>query len=759
MSLVHLAALARSMTFASALLPLAAQRPQLSPAAAAELSARLGRDPFAALASLVASGSTRAEWLSTELRAEPAFAELLRCGSWSDDAQVAYGAASLLRERALDIAGIDRWLEVVRPHVFDEHTLWDWDTFKHIVSTDDIAKLLVDPPSFGAEIRFHFISDLHRSLRPEHMPALLQLTRHADPFVRKDARRWLDVLSVYTDRHREVVATALLEWPGPGGDEMADPDDRSRLAPYVPRQYTLPAPRPGWSPLLRASLQRAFLEGEGKSPPFGSFLMRWAEAEPPAVEDRLLLRALLDSPHLEGIWTALRGIARVGADPWLLRVLQAPPEAAPPELVLAARGDVAALRALAAKDAAALSVALEFDFDGVWLPWIAEAFGADATAGLAAIERLVEASEPVSAPYRRCAQLTSRLRQAIACFGKQLDFARLHRLVVAFPAARSPELLDLYWAALRPQNLAQADASVFEALYPLRTRLRQWAHLPEPECDAAKDLLLQLGDGELGAELVPYWQQHHQDDPLLLARCSASAAVREHLDRQLAAATLPAEGEPHADWFAALAAAAAAHGLPRLVAASWAQSLAQDIEPAQLRQRFDGWRQQVLAGDPVAAMLDSLGGAHGRDRWFWNLGLTGDDRVLEHLRRLRQQPQDDLQGLIGELALAGDRSSWRELGEMRARHLYGWFDDATDDVRTLGRSLELMPYLIGECETICCRRNGAGTAIEHLTGLDVHDQSERALTTQHDYVLGWWQQVGEHLAFSELAQRFVVQPH
>lgn len=742
------------------LLPLAAQRPQLAPSTAAALRQRIGGEPLQALAALVAADAARRPaWLTDDLRAEPAFAELLHCGLWHDDPQVAYGAASLLSEAALDIAGIDRWLAVVRPHLFDAETHWDWDTWKHVVSTDDIAAALVDPPSFRAEIRYHFLRDLHRSLRPEHMPALLQLQRHADPFVRKQARWCLEVLSVYTDRHRDVVATALLEWPGEASCEVADQDDRSRGPPYVPRAYTLPAARPGWSPLLRASLQRAFLDHDGKGAPFAPYLMRWAEAEAPAAEDRLLLRALLDSPAAEGQWTALRGICRLGADAWLLRVLERLPADLAPPLVLAARGESAALRELAARDADALRAALEFDFDGTWLPWVARAFGADAAAGAAAIELLAEADAPTPAPYRRCAQLPARLRQAIACFGRQLDFARLHRLVVGFPAARSHELVDLYWAAMRPGDLARAEVAVFEASYPLRTRLREWAHLPEPECDAAKELLLQLGDTGLGDELVQYWQVRHADDPMLLARSGSSAAVTGLLDRRLQAARLPADGEPAPQWFQDLAAAATAHGLPAKVAQAWTGFLAQEPDPAHLRQRFDGWRQQVLAGDPVAALLDSLSGPAPGRRWFWGLGLAGDDRIRDHLQRLRQQPSGDLQWIIGELALAGDASSLAELGEMRARHLYGWFDDATEDVRTLGRSLELMPYLIGECETICCRRNGAGVAIEHLLGLDVHDQPEGALTTQHDYVSGFWRAVGEHLAWSELAQRFVVQPH
>ena len=70
-----------------------------------------------------------------------------------------------------------------------------------------------------------------------------------------------------------------------------------------------------------------------------------------------------------------------------------------------------------------------------------------------------------------------------------------------------------------------------------------------------------------------------------------------------------------------------------------------------------------------------------------------------------------------------------------------------------------MPWLIGEIETNCCRRNGAAWALQWLTGFDVWRQPEHALVTQHEYTVRWWREVGEHLRWSRLAQRFVVAAH
>ena len=130
------------------------------------------------------------------------FYELLFAALWSDNPNTAYAATCLFPESRLDIANIDRWLQVVKPHVFDEHAHYEWDTLKHLVSTADVTWLLTDPPRWHSEVRAYFLSNLHRSMRPEHIPQLAKLTQHQDPFVRKGALTQLGWLTVYTNQHR-----------------------------------------------------------------------------------------------------------------------------------------------------------------------------------------------------------------------------------------------------------------------------------------------------------------------------------------------------------------------------------------------------------------------------------------------------------------------------------------------------------------------------------------------------------------------------
>lgn len=742
-------------------------RRTLSAAAADALRERMGGEPLAVFA---AWGRQPREqdvpaWLADGAPRDALYHQLLHAALWCDDHDAAYAAASLLPEAHLDIADIDRWLQVVWPHVFDEDPKWDWDTFKHVLSSKDVARLLHEPQSWFAEIRYFFLSDLHRSMRPEHIPALCQLTHHQDPFVRKQAWGNLGNLATYTDRHREAIARALLEWPGPGFDEIVDQYDRSRNLTHVPRAYTLPVARPGWSPLLRAMLERQFLEQtpvKGATP-FATFSMRWAEDETPAAEDRLLLRALLDSPDAAGVNIALRALCRIGPDAHLRRVLEQMAKDRPEPLVLAALGEMQELRELAADDAEALAAGLEFDFEGVWMPWVAAAFGDDAEQGLEAIQLLADASRELRAPYRPRPGLSASLLRAYELFGSKLEHARLHLLVAEFPAARSEQLLAAYRATITPANLATSAVAVLEVCpyFDFASDLVQWAKSPDPaQAKPALDALLRMGHNQLGDELLAHWQAVDGKDLFVLARSGDALPVQEHLQTRLRELPWSDGQRLGIDECDLLCAVAMTHGLSEAAARSWSRSLAtaEGATKTRLSTQFSKLRELVLDSEPIDALVASLATVPPTELRVTDLGTVDDDRVRELLRSVRNQPGCNVQAVIGELAQLDDFASERELDEMRVRNLYGWLDNATANVRTLGESLDLMPWLIGEIETICCRRNGAGWAIEQLTGFDVWAQPEYGLITQHDAVARWWQEVGGQLRWSKFAQRHVVGP-
>jgi hypothetical protein len=740
----------------------------LSEATARALRGPMGKEPFAALADWAQSAYDEDDpaWRSLREEQPDQYYELLFAALWSDNPNTSYAAACLLPESCLDIANIDRWLQAVKPHVFDEHPRYEWDTLKHVMSTEDVTWMLTDPPSWHAEIRYHFLSDLHRSMRPEHIPQLAKLTQHQDPFVRKHALHQLGWLTVYTDQYRELIARTLLALPNTGFAEVIYQEERSQNPPYQPRSYTLPTAREGWSPLLRAAMEHLFLQikPSKNEPPYASFLARWAEDELPAEEDRLLIRSLLDSSNQTAIWIALRALCRIGADEHLRQVLEQPPAMAPEALVLAARGDLPALRELASDNAEALGTALEFDFDGVWLPWVAEAFGEDAQKGLEAMARLSSAYERRYAHHKEPPQLMARLRQAIDIFGAKLDFARLHQLVENFPAARSDRLISLYWDQITPANLTESATDVLEVSWQIDFvgRLVEWAKLPNPEQSGpALDLLLRLGCDHVTDLVLAHWKKHHADDPFLLARNPKSVLFSDFLEDHLRQMPWGEHSELTAEHCDALGAVAMLRGMPEGVAREWAHrmDLDKDASAARNRERFPTWSGQVLDHAENKALVDYLSASPARDLWFQDLGTIDDDVIRDLLHKTRNAPGANVQWAIGELALSGDSDARRELDEMRFRHLYGWFDNASAQVLTLGHSLDLVPYLIGEVETICCRRNGAASAIDQLTDFDVNDQPEQALVTQHDYAQQWWQECGDALRWSVLKERFVVAAH
>lgn len=746
--------------------PLAAQLPRSPQDLPADvrrtLTERMGGDPFTVLAAWQRAprGTELPPWLPDRREADAAWDWLLHTALWHADADVAYAAASRLSYQHLDLPASERWLAVVWPHIFDPDTAHDWDDVRRQVSSTDVARLLADRDCWRADVRSFFLGDMHRCMRPEHLPLLAALAQSDDPFLRRGAFGNLCNVAGLSNQHREVVGKAMLDLQVRDLDNPEAPFVRTSNARHVPRAWQLPAARPGWSPLLRAMLERFFLELDKTM--FWPYLLRWAEDETPAEEDRLLLAALLACGKPEAGWLALRTMARMAPDPFLQRQVEAPPEHAPKALVLAARHDWPALRALAAEDEEALAAALEYDFEATFLAWSAVAFGADAEAGLEAVERLLDVTDTLAAPYRTQPRLPARLRQAIDLFGERLDFPRLHRLVRDLPTVRSPRLVELYWAAVTPQNLAQCVVSVFEVSteIDLHPRLREWGASADAAVRApALELLLQLGDNHLEQAVLDHWRARHADDPLLLARCRPAPLVRTFLHEALRKQEAERSGELAAEAIALLAASAMVDGLPFAVASRWRNDLLEARRDEGVRQRFAAWRDHVLGGDGVAALLDYYGTQPLRELSTYQLGLVDDDRMRELLQKVRSTPGAWVQSAINELAVAGDRQAKEELDELRHRRVYGWFDDAHDLVQAGGRSLDLVPWLLDEVETNCCRRNSAAVGLEFLYGFEVHDLPETALQTQPGRARAYWAAVGPHLRWSVLANRFVVAAH
>ena len=169
----------------------------------------------------------------------------------------------------------------------------------------------------------------------------------------------------------------------------------------------------------------------------------------------------------------------------------------------------------------------------------------------------------------------------------------------------------------------------------------------------------------------------------------------------------------------------------------------------------------VLAGEPIDALADFLDTA-GDDlvhRWIDGLGQVSDERIVDYLRRLRRTPGENVQDALLELAIAGDDEARATVQVAFDRHLYGWMDAASSDRMVLHDDPSTLPYWIDELGTICCRRNGAGVAIEALTGHDPTVPPENMLVTQRDAARAWFEPIRAYQQWSRVLGHYTTMPH
>lgn len=314
----------------------------------------------------------------------PACVRMLRAGLAHADRAVARACALHLDWRMLDAGEHARVVELLREAYAAEDTPVDFDRFRSIAGSADLAWIYanVPPPPWDGHVADH-LSALHRQARAEHIPALLALTAHADGRVRGEAWRTLMTITPRSDRYLASIARAYLAidttWHalltaepkvatgGPVFPTPAEPDVVGLLAE------------------LRAVLRRDVTRAGGRLP---AWALRWLAGSIPIEEDARLLIDLADAVpgddatrhtalramrHLEDAATAAR-LARAAADP-------DPTTSTIAVAALATRGDDAMKARLAERmPQSALAVALfaELDPDALRTRVAKELFGGDA---------------------------------------------------------------------------------------------------------------------------------------------------------------------------------------------------------------------------------------------------------------------------------------------------------------------------------------------------------------------------------------------
>jgi hypothetical protein len=499
--------------FALGLGTLAAQVPEhrrLPAAVEAALEPVHGGRGMAAWFGDFARDEDRQPWREEEWRRREkqglakAMAAAAVCELWSDDADVAYGAACHVPEHALDLADIDRYVASVRPHLFDEDPRFDWDTFRHVLSPEQVADVLRARPDPDSAHRQIFIADLHRSFRAEHIPLLCARVADPDPVVRKDAFQNLLNLLRYGGGSTPLVLDTLLGWPGDEAFEFGDYEDPATWPAYAPRSVELSTSRAGsCSPGLAALLHRWLVElrNEPAHGALGPWLLQQAEAQTFSGDaDAELIATLVTDGASPGPWIGVRAAVRCPdvRTPLVQEALRAFAGSTEDDVARAlaqlALGQIEELRDRCLDDAAAATVLLERGDPVAFRRLTSAALQEDEAAGLDAMEFLLDVLEdalfePVLLPPRVEARLGEMAEGALG----SLDARRLAAMLERCPGARRRALVVRLLGQIEAEDATQELLALFEVTdeAALRARLASWqasGELPEDAQEALQKL-------------------------------------------------------------------------------------------------------------------------------------------------------------------------------------------------------------------------------------------------------------------------------
>ena len=228
---------------------------------------------------------------------------------------------------------------------------------------------------------------------------------------------------------------------------------------------------------------------------------------------------------------------------------------------------------------------------------------------------------------------------------------------------------------------------------------------------------------------------------LRLARCT-SPEIEAFLQARAADAQVANEGRD-----AALAALGVLHELPQDTALHLLGVLGSGTEAAPIRA-------QLRAGNPFEALRVLHGAAPGR---VPGLGRIHDARINALLHDLRDRRELGCHAwAVGELALQGDAAARAEMQQVCGDGRYGWIDDATPEALTLGFDLRMVPALVAELESNCCRCVPIDMALLGMVGIEFRNGAPWWVRTEAQAVRGWFQRFGVRLRWSRLAERWVV---
>jgi hypothetical protein len=741
------------LSLASAIAQTAPQDP------ARDLTTDLKRDPAALLREIGSAPSTEAalalESQATKQLDTPTRLRLIRFGLGHREERVVFGAA-MLTPNPLAVPELRHAAKIVIGRIGDADCPVDLDHVRNLHGSVDVPAILERIPQLAVNDAALWLGDIHRLVRPEHVPLLCALAQRTKGRIAHSAFMDAVIGADYQGGHDELVVTTWLHLAGvaPDADGNGLPGALTAALrwladhPDPPRHATDPEPPDGelWRPETQCD--------------------RWLAASRASAADLPLLQHLIDADSRRLL--ALRRLGDLRDDTSLATLHtfangddEDPRTAA--RLALALRADSDALEALLRGSGPDLACGLFAASPERRQRFATDLLAAAPPLALDRLRGLVTARADryfAFAPPIDDAWLAPLATAALAA--EHLDAHVLRMLIAGVPACATTRLADKLLTSAVDDLFADDDADAgginqfpsdapgFVGIWPFlevtrpeafRARLREGLASKTPAVQATcAELLLRLVDRESTAALLTWVEDLGADATTEhWARLAALGGddVRKHVFAHVDAAT----ERDRERW---LAACAVLVGMPPIAAqigrlpnteATWTALRAGDAATALFacEPKFDFWSlPEVFAW---------------RDTGIRERLLTA---VLQHV------PLEDL--ALAQLRIAlfrGDAAARATLLDLMHDGRYALHGYASGDTLTLGHDVSTLAFWIDETGTNCCRQVVAREALADLLGNwagSSTDAFEPAVVRLHRGLIPYV----ARLRWSVLANAFVV---
>lgn len=701
--------------------------------------------------------------------------DFLRDAIWSENPQAAVWSANRLMYDQVDLREAARVVDLLLPELARRSVLGneelDFDNLRQLLGSSELPRLLQSFPRTGeSPTPGVIITQIHRQIRPAHIPALCKLAMDPSPRVAEPALDYLlGAIVPRTNQHRENIGLTLLH----------------RIKVEVP-DTERGGQREGYPPVLARCLENfdRFTTLGKKRFEAQAWMWRWARDEKAGPQDREILLKLLNSDNEQAWSIAAHGLGDF-VDEVSQKKLAARRETAK-DFNLKCAISSALTRRRQLRHGFVAKTAPDQRISGIVARQAAQAdaFLWEWSETRAVALGLYWQSHPRKgrSRFRELLFDADPDRRNVAlelCTGDVCEFAlaglqvrrewfeglgdelpdtglsglHLARMVMHVPGLRRVDLAKeaVAQADLKKPQGPRSELEDFLAFLEvtasnhLRTLLATWATSGNQDlCNHARKLQLKVGDETAVNELIAVLEKQNLDEqaPLWLARIK-SPKVETFLRRCV-------QTKDRKTGVRYLHALAVHYGLPESV--GWESDLRGCDEAV-----FTRARGLVLERKPVDAVVFVLESLEENEARVNDVGLVRDPRITRYLERVRSRRHLGLYAwTTSQLALQGDQQAREEFWEGCLLGRYRWVDNSNPRALTLNFDLGTIPFWLSELETNCCRRNSANQVFKHLFGLDLY--RDNRFFPEVVQAAEFWERCRNNLRWSRIKGHYVRGP-